>query len=137
MATQEHLEIIFVIERNLEKKLWQNIFFPYNVSLFFMFHTIFSQGMNKRVHLLLCIGTHYNNNQLASYGKCPSRSLERKWECMKHDMAKCCINYQVMVSLNMKMTFLVKKHYTKFYNFTNSSTWRKARVCCHTLLVDP
>jgi hypothetical protein len=30
-----------------------------------------------------------------------------------------------------------KWHSTKFYNFTNSSTWRKACVCFHTLLVDP
>jgi len=44
--------------------------------------------------------THYNNNHLASCRECLARSLETKWGFMKHDVAKFCGNYQIVVSLN-------------------------------------
>ncbi len=131
MATQEHLVVIFVIERNLEKKLWQNIFFH----MMYVCSSHFTQSFHKErtkeyiffsalVHIIIII----NLQVLESAQVEAWRESENAWSMTWQNVAST-------IKLWFPSTW--KWHSTKFYNFTNSSTWRKACVCFHTLLVDP
>jgi hypothetical protein len=69
----------------------------------FFFHvshdSITGNGQNNQA-FWEWITMHYNNNCLASCKKHLVKSLETKWGFIKHDVAKFCGNYQIVVTLN-------------------------------------
>jgi hypothetical protein len=58
---------------------------------------------------------HYNNNHPISYKKRPT-----KWGLIKHDVAKLCGSYQIVVALNESGTFS-EDTYRKLFNFSSQS----------------
>jgi hypothetical protein len=79
---------------------------------------------------------HCNNNCLPSCGKHPARSLETKWGFIKHDVAKFCGNYHIVVALNESGTFSEDK-LQKVFELFKSKASKTECLCFHTLLVNP